>query len=291
MTISAADIMKLRNQTGAGMMDCKNALEEAGGDMEKAADLLRKKGIVKAAKRADKVAADGKIVVKVSPDNKSGVVVEVNSETDFVAKSDDFIAFANDVAEAVLANNPTDVVALNEAKLSSGKTVAEVVSDLTLKIGEKIGVRRFAKFESADGVVVAYLHGTKIGTLVEISGNDVELANEVAMHVAAANPKYVTRDQVDSSDVEKEKEVYVEQLKAQGKPANIIENIVKGKLDKYYSEICLVEQSFIKDEDKTVKQLVEAKGSQVRRFARFELGEGIEKVVKDFAQEVAEQIK
>lgn len=289
MTISASDIAKLRNQTGAGMMDCKNALEEAGGDAEKAADILRKKGIVKAAKRADKVAADGKVVTAVSADNKTGVIVEVNSETDFVAKSEDFTNFAKQTAEAVLKSNPADVAALNDVKLASGKTVAETVSELTLKIGEKIGVRRFERFESKDGVISIYQHGTKIGALVELTGNDAALGGEVAMHIAAANPKYLTRDQVPADEIEKEKSVYAEQLK--GKPANIIENILKGKIDKYFGEICLVEQAFIKDEEKKIKHLVESKGSSIKRFARYELGEGIEKVVKDFAAEVAEQMR
>lgn len=288
--ITAAEISKLRAQTGAGMMDCKNALDEAGGDMDKAADILRKKGIVKAAKRADKVAADGKIVTAVSADKKSGAIVEVNSETDFVAKSDDFIKFSQDVAEVTLASKPADLAALGEVKLPSGKTVSEAVSELTLKIGEKIGVRRFTVV-TTDGVIGSYQHGTKIGVLSELSGSDESLASDVAMHIAAANPKYVKRDQVDSAEIEKEKEVYSEQLKASGKPANIIENIVKGKLDKFYGEVCLIEQPFIKDEEKTVKQLVESKGSEVRRFVRYELGEGIEKVVKDFAQEVAEQMQ
>ncbi|MFA6491152.1 MAG: translation elongation factor Ts, partial [Candidatus Magasanikbacteria bacterium] len=268
MAITSADVSKLRAQTGAGMMDCKNALEEAGGDAEKAADLLRKKGIVKAAKRADKIAADGKIVAVVSADQKRGAVVEVNSETDFVAKSDGFIKFAKDVSDVVESANPADLGALLKLKLVSGKTVDEEISELTLKIGEKIGVRRFTRYETADGVVAIYLHGSKIGTMVEISGNDHGLALDIAMHIAAANPKYLTRDQVDSTEIEKEKSVYSEQLKAQGKPANIIENIVKGKLDKFYGEICLLEQAFIKDEEKTVKQLVEKAGATIKRFVR-----------------------
>lgn len=290
MAITSADIMKLRGQTGAGMMDCKNALEEAGGDLEKAADILRKKGIVKAAKRADKVAADGKIVAVVNADQKTGAIAEVNSETDFVAKSDGFIKFAKDVVDAVEGTNPKDLDALQGTKLPSGKTVSEEISELTLKIGEKIGVRRFERFTTTDGVVAIYLHGSKIGTMVELTGTDHGLALDIAMHIAAANPKYLTRDQVDSSEIEKEKAIYVEQLQAQKKPANIIENIVKGKMDKYYSEVCLVEQAFIKDEEKTIKQMLEKAGATIKRFVRFELGEGIEKVTKDFATEVAEQL-
>ena len=288
MTITSADIVKLRNATGAGMMDCKNALEEAGGDQEKAADLLRKKGILKTAKRADKVAADGKVVVVVHSDQKSGAIAEVNSETDFVAKSDDFIKFSKDVVDAILANNPADLKALEKVKLSSGKTVSETVSELTLKIGEKIGVRRFARF-STDGLLAMYLHGAKIGVLVEVDCKDHGLALEIAMHIAATNPKYLSRDQVDQAEVAKEKAIYAEQLK--GKPANIMENILKGKLEKFYGEICLLEQPFIKDEDTTVGKLAEKAGCKIKRFVRYELGEGIEKVTKDFATEVAEQLK
>ncbi len=288
MTITPADIVKLRNATGAGMMDCKNALEEAGGDQEKAADLLRKKGVLKTAKRADKVAADGKVVVVVHSDQKTGAIAEVNSETDFVAKSDDFIKFSKDVVDAILANNPADLEALEKVKLSSGKTVSETISELTLKIGEKIGVRRFARF-STDGLVAMYLHGAKIGVLVEVDCKDHSLALEVAMHIAAANPKCLNRDQVDQAEVAKEKAIYAEQLK--GKPANIMENILKGKLEKFYGEICLLEQPFIKDEDTTVGKLAEKAKCQIKRFVRYELGEGIEKVTKDFAVEVAEQLK
>ena len=288
MTITAGDIMKLRSSTGAGMMDCKGALEEAGGDMDKAAEILRKKGIVKAAKRADKIAAEGKIAAFVSPDNKFGAVVEVNSETDFVAKSDDFSNFANAVAEAIAQNNPADIEALNSVTLSTGKTVTDAISELTVKIGEKISIRRFTRYES--GVVVAYLHGAKIGVLVEMEGGDAALGNDVAMQIAAANPKSVDRDGVDATLVEKEKEIYAEQLRQQGKPENIIENILKGKMDKFYGEVCLLEQPFIKNEEMTIKQLADQKGAKILAFTRYELGEGIEKKEKDFAAEVAEQM-
>lgn len=273
------------------MMDCKSALEEAAGDFDKAADLLRKKGIVKAAKRADKVAADGKIVAVVNADQKAGALAEVNSETDFVAKSDEFIKFSKDVVDAIESAKPADLKALDSIKLPSGKTVSETVSELTLKIGEKIGVRRFVRYEAKGGIVAMYLHGTKIGVLVELTGNDHTLALDIAMHIAAANPRYLNRDQVDPAVVAAEKSVYEEQLKNQKKPANIIENIVKGKLDKFYSEICLTEQAYIKDEEKTIKQMTEKAGASIVRFARFELGEGLEKNTKDFATEVAEQLR
>ena len=290
MTINANDVMKLRNSTGAGMMDCKNALEEAGGDMDKAADLLRKKGIVKAAKRADKVAAEGLVTSVVSADGKTGVLVEVNCETDFVAGGDDFKAFSKEVADAIVKNNPADVAALLNAPLSAG-TVGETINNLTLKIGEKISVRRFTRYESALGKVYSYLHGSKIGVLLEMTGGDQELGTDVAMHVAASNPKALDRSGVDAGLVASERDVYAAQLKSQGKPENIIENILKGKMDKFYSESTLLEQAFIKNEDMKVGDLAKSKGATIVRFVRYELGEGIEKVTKDFAAEVAEQIK
>lgn len=271
-------------------MDCKNALEEAGGDMEKAGELLRKKGIVKAAKRADKVAADGLVTGATSADGKVGVLVEVNCETDFVAKSEAFGAFSKHVAEAVIKHNPTDLLTLHTAVLPTGKTVEGMAGELTLKIGEKVSVRRFARFETS-GRAATYLHGSKIGVLVDLSAGDAELGTDVAMHIAASNPKYLDRAAVPTEAVAKEKEIFAEQLKAAGKPANIIENILKGKLDKFYGEVCLTEQAFIKNEDMTVGKLVESKGAKIVRFERFELGEGIEKVTKDFAQEVAEQLQ
>lgn len=290
MAISASDIMKLRGATGAGMLDSKNALEEAGGDMDKAAEILRTKGIVKAAKRADKVAAEGIIACATSSDNSAGALVEVNSETDFVGGSPDFKAFAQSVAQAALDNNPADVTALLATKLPSGKTVSEAASELGLKTGEKISVRRFERF-SDGGAVFSYTHGSKIGVLVELTGGNGELGTDIAMHVAASNPKYLHRDHVDTTELEKEKEIYATQLRAQKKPENIIENILKGKMEKFYSEVTLLEQPFIKDEETAVGKLAEKAGAKIMRFARLELGAGIEKKATDFAAEVAEQLK
>jgi elongation factor Ts len=289
MPISASEITKLRESTGAGMMDCKIALDEAGGDMEKAAEILRKKGVVKAAKRADKVAAEGIMAGYVKEGAKVGAVVEVNSETDFVAKSDEFISFANEVAKVVVENNPADMQALMASSLASGKTLESTLSDMTLKIGEKLSVRRFVRYEGE--MVAMYLHGKKIGVLVEMQGGDSVLGVDVAMHIAASNPKAVSRDQVSADLISKEKEIYAEQLKKQGKPENIIENILKGKMDKFYGEVCLLEQPFIKNEEIKVEKLLLDKNAKVIRFARLELGEGIEKQKKDFASEVAEQMK
>ncbi len=291
MGVNASDVMKLRNATGAGMMDSKNALEEAGGDMDKAAELLRKKGIVKAAKRADKVAAEGVVTNFVSNDGKVGALIEVNCETDFVGKSDGFIDFAKQVAEVVAIKNPADMVALQSAILSSGQMVGETANNLTLKIGEKISVRRFVRYESSTGQVGSYLHGAKIGVMVELAGGNKELGIDVAMHVAATNPKALDRTGVPTELVNSEKEIYAEQLRQQKKPANIIENIVKGKLDKFFSEVSLLEQPFIKNEDMKVEQLLGAQNAKVIRFVRYELGEGIEKQEKNFADEVAEQLK
>lgn len=283
--------MKLRGQTGAGMMDCKNALEEAGGDMEKAGEILRKKGIVKAAKRADKVATEGLVTMAKSADGKTAVLVEVNAETDFVGGSPEFKAFAQEVANVALVNKASSAEAVQTAKLASGKTVSEAISEMTLKIGEKIGVRRVALVSSSTGQVASYTHGTKIGVLVELEGGTPEFGGEVAMQVAAANPKYLNREVADQSDINKEKEIYTEQLRAQKKPENIIENIVKGKIDKYFGEVCLLEQPFIKDEETTVGKLAEKNGAKIVGFVRMELGEGIEKKQTDFAAEVSAQLK
>jgi elongation factor Ts len=290
MAITAADIMKLRGATGAGMLDSKNALEEAGGDMDKAAEILRKKGIVKAAKRADKIAAEGMIACATTPDNSIGVLVEVNSETDFVGGSPDFKAFAQSVAQAALTVTSQDVNDLLNAKLADGKTVDAAAKELGLKTGEKISVRRMVRFADGGGVF-SYTHGTKIGVLVELTGGNVELGTDIAMHVAASNPKYLHRDHVDTTELEKEKEIYATQLRAQKKPENIIENILKGKMEKFYGEVTLLEQPFIKDEEMQVGKLAEKYGAKIMRFSRLELGEGIEKKSTDFAAEVAEQLK
>lgn len=290
MTITPALITQLRTATGAGMMDCKNALEEAKGDIEAAADILRKKGIVKAAKRADKIAAEGVVAGFLSADKKVGALAEVNSETDFVSGSADFMAFANAVAKVIVEQNPADLSALNALALKDGMTVAETLSNFTLKVGEKIGVRRFVRFAPAAGAVALYLHNNKIGVLVEANAGADEALSGIAMHAAAMNPKYLSRAEVSPEDINKEKEVYAVQLAAAGKPPAMIENILKGKIEKYYGEITLLEQPFIKDEDKKVGDYAKAHNAVITRFARYELGEGIVKPKTDFAAEVAEQL-
>ncbi len=285
--VTASQIAALRASTGAGMMDCKNALDEAGGDSEKAGEILRKKGVVKAAKRADKIAAEG--VTKIKIDGNKAVILELNSETDFVAQSPDFIKLADEVAVDLLAKNPANL----DSALSGG--LNDKLTALTGKIGEKIALRRFNIVEkTASEAFGDYVHmGGKISVLTVLSGTtDNTLAREVGMQVAAANPRCIARDEMDTTVLEKEKEVYVEQLRAQKKPDNIIANIVKGKIEKFYSENCLLEQPFIKDEEKTVQKYLDSHGAgiTVKNFYRYELGEGIEKSKKDFAAEVAEQI-
>lgn len=282
--ISTQDISILRESTGAGMMDCKKALEEAEGDMEKAAEILRKKGIIKAAKRTDKIAAEGLTQVKVAGD--AAVIVEVNAETDFVAKSDDFKNLVSTIVDDIASKRPASV---DEAMTGE---LLEKFNEAVVKIGEKIKLRRFEIINKAAGENFgAYIHmGGKMSVLVVLEGGSEDLAREVAMHVAASNPKYLNRESVDAGVLAKEIEIASEQLRAQKKPENIIENIVKGKMDKFYSEVCLLEQPFIKDEEKTVGKLVEEAGGKIKSFYRFELGEGIEKKKCDFAAEVAEQM-
>ncbi len=290
MAITAIDIAKLRASTGAGMMDCKNAMIEAEGDMEKAADLLRKKGILKAAKRADKVASEGVVVAYLSGDSKTGALVEINCETDFVSGSEDFIQFAKAVVEVVGKEKPADVTALTAIKLATGETVESAVNELGLKLGEKISIRRFVCYQT-DGLIATYLHGKKIGIMLELQGGNATVGSDVAMHIAATNPKCIDRTSIDPALVAKEREIYTDQLKQQGKPENMIENILKGKLNKYFAEVCLVEQPFVKNEDIKVEKLLADNGAKLIRFTRFELGEGFEKVVKNFADEVNEQLK
>ncbi len=290
MSITAADVAKLRSLTGAGMMDCKKALDEAEGDMEKAGEILRKKGIITAAKRTDKVAAEGTTLVKVNGD--MAVVVEVNSETDFVAQNEDFKKLVGDFASALLAEKPASV----ESAMSvvfEGQSLQDRLNNLTAKIGEKISLRRFEVVEkTSSDAFGSYSHlGGKISVLILLKNTtDVNLATDVAMHAAASNPKYVSRDEVPSETIEKEKEIYTDQLKQQGKPEAAIANILKGKLDKFYSEICLLEQPFIKDEEKTIQKLI-GESVMVAKMVRFELGDGITKETTDFAAEVEAQLK
>ena len=284
MAFTNKDVMELRAKTGVGMMDCKKALTEADGDMEKAVEILREKGMATSAKRAGKIASQG--IVEAYINDKCGVLVEVNCESDFVARGDQYKAFVMQVAEYIANNNVDSVEQVSE-------NMATATAEAVAKIGEKIAIRRFAKYSNT-GKLDSYIHmGGKIGVLVEMRGNaNAELAHDICMQIAAANPSYVKVDEVPKDEIEKEKEI----LKAQAlnedkpKPLNIIEKMVEGRINKYYKEVCLVEQPFVKDGDKTIKALLKEAGADVVRFTRFVMGEGLEKKEENFAEEVAKQM-
>jgi elongation factor Ts len=290
MAVTAALVKELRERTGLGMMECKKALVETDGDLELAIDNLRKSGQAKAAKKAGRTAADGGVVAKVSEDGKTAVIVEINSETDFVARDDNFKGFCDKVAQLVLDTKETDVEKLKDAAVD-GSTLEEVRTALIQKIGENIQVRRAQIVESAEGVVGAYIHGGKIGVLVALQGGNEELGKDVAMHVAASNPQVVNPEDVPEEVVAKEKEIFSAQAKESGKPDDIIEKMVTGRVSKFLKEVSLVEQPFVKDPDTTVGKLVKAAGAAVLGFIRYEVGEGIEKEEVDFAAEVMAQAR
>ena len=292
--ITAALVKELREKTGAGMMDCKKVLTETDGDMEKAMELLRERGIAKAAKKSDRVAAEGLVECYISEDGKIGSVVEVNAETDFVAKNDEFRSFVADVAKQIVEKNPKDVEELleQESITVSGKKVKDVLVDKIATIGENMNVRRFARFETSDGMIEKYIHGDgKIAVLVNMEGGNTEVAKDVCMQIAAAKPEFLNRDSVPVERVEKEKEILKAQTMNEGKPEAIAEKIVMGRLGKFYGEICLVEQDFVKDPNIKVSKLLEDKGAKIIEFARFEKGEGIEKKEENFAEEVRKQMQ
>ena len=306
MAVTAAQINELRKSTGAGMLDCKKALEETGGDFEKAVDFLRTKGLAAAAKKAGRAATEGMVAAFVSEDLKSGVLLEVNSETDFVAKNETFQAFVASIGKHILATSPSDVEAMLAQTFSgdASKTVQTYVNGSISIIGENIQIRRFAKFDvKGDGCIGSYIHaGGKIGVLVQIASPAVTSANrdvlqgflkDVSMHTAAAAPAFVSRDQVPTDVLDREKEVYRAKAKESGKPDAIIEKIIDGQINKYYADICLIEQAFVKDTDKTILQVAKDCGAaaggnvSITRFERFVLGEGLQKKESDFAAEVA----
>ena len=290
--VTAALVKELREKTGAGMMDCKKVLTETDGDLEKAAELLREKGITKAAKKSGRVAAEGMVEAYISEDEKVGAIVEVNSETDFVAKNEEFRTFVMDVAKQIVKNNPESVEALlaEPAMFEEGKTVNEALIGKIATIGENISIRRFARFETTDGSIEKYIHGDgKIAVLVNMTSGTKELAKDVCMQIAAARPEFIDRDQVPAERVEKEKEILKIQTMNEGKPEAIAEKIVLGRINKFYQEICLVDQEFVKDPSKKVSDIL--KDSKVLEFARFEAGEGIEKKEENFAEEVMKQLK
>jgi elongation factor Ts len=285
--ISATAVKELREKTGVGMMEAKKALEEAAGDFEKAVDLLRKKGLSAAAKKAARVAAEG--IVASSTAAGAAVIIEVNSETDFVAKNVEFQNFVKTLADLVGERKPAEVQALSQLAIGT-ETVEARRQALVQKIGENLSIRRFERYET-DGNLAIYLHGTRIGVMVDFTGGDEQLGKDIAMHIAAANPSYLSRETVPADVIQRERAIYEAQAKETGKPAAVISKIVDGKLDKFFSDSCLLEQIYIKDPDGKLKVKNLLKSATIRRFVRYQLGEGIEKKKESFAEEVAAQLK
>lgn len=290
-TVTAAMVKELRERTGAGMMDCKKALAETNGDMGKAADYLREKGIAKAAKKSGRIAAEGAVAAHVSADGKIASMAEINCETDFTANNENFRELVKIVTETVAKANPADLDALNEVKVG-GKKIGELVTEATATIGEKISVRRFIRYETK-GKLISYIHmGGKIGVLVEMSGGTDELGKDVALQIAAMNPLAVDRARVDAAELEHEKEILRKQALEEGKPEKIVERMVEGRINKFYKEVCLIEQEFVKSDPNDKKAVKDILGDvKVLNFTRYQLGEGIEKKQSDFAAEVAAQLK
>jgi len=291
MAITASMVKELRTRTGAGMMECKNALTEADGDMDAAIEALRKKGAAKADKKAGRVAAEGVVLAALSDDRGTGVLVEVNCETDFVAKDDNFKAFAEGVAHTVLTEQPADVEALQNLKLhGADQTIEEARIDLINKIGEKISLRRFQVMRAPAGARISdYMHGGRIGVLVAVEGGGEDLGRDLAMHIAASQPQFISRDDVPQEVLDAEKEIFAAQAKDSGKPEDIIEKMVQGRLQKYVNEITLLGQPFVKDPDQTVEKLLKSQQARVLEFHRLEVGQGIEKREDDFVSEVMAQ--
>jgi elongation factor Ts len=283
-------VKELRERTSSGMMECKKALVEADGDMELAIENMRKAGLAKADKKSARIAAEGIIRIKVSADGKTAVMVDLNCETDFVAKADDFVQFAQAISDTLLTTDVSTIEELPAINLASGLSIDETRRGLIAKLGENISVRRFEKYVSATGGLAGYLHGSKIGVLVELADHHPELGKDLAMHVAACKPVCVNEDQVSAEAIEKEKVIFTAQALESGKPADIVEKMVGGRIKKFLAEVTLVGQPFVKDDKITVAELVKAKKTNVVRFSRFEVGEGIEKKVEDFAAEVMAQV-
>lgn len=287
MSITASMVKELRERTGAGMMECKRALVEADGNLDTAAELLRKSGQAKADKKAGRIAADGRVVIVV--EGSKAVIVEINSETDFVAKDENFLAFTDSVAAAALSCGDTDVAAFAKVKLDDGRTVEEARTELIAKVGEKISVRRIAAI-SSKGVLAGYTHGGRIAAVVALDGGDEILARDIAMHVAASNPMCIDESGVPAQMLATERRILTEQAQDSGKPPEIIEKMIEGRVNKYLKEITLLGQPFVKDPDVTVAKLLQAADASVASFVRLEVGEGIEKKQENFADEVMQQI-
>jgi elongation factor Ts len=290
MKITAETVKQLRERTGAGMMECKKALLETGGNLDAAAELMRKQGLAKADKKAARIAAEGIIAIERSPEGRAAAMVEVNCETDFVAREHDFRAFAQAVAACALAEPPRTLEALLQRRLEGGETIDERRRALVAKIGENIGVRRFAVL-SAPQYLGAYVHGTRIGSLIALKGGNAELAHDLAMHVAASAPQYLSAEQVPAGIIAKEREILSEQAQGEGKPPEIVAKMVEGRLRKVLGEITLIGQPFVKDPDTTVEKLLQGAAAEVLAFERFEVGADIEKKQEDFVAEVMAQVK
>lgn len=291
MAISAKLVKELRDKTGAGMMDCKKALVETDGDIDKAIDYLRENGIAKAAKKADRIAAEG--AVYIAAEGNEAVIVEINAETDFVARNETFQELVKKIASHILATKPADVEALYNSEID-GETVTSIMNNAVATIGENLNIRRFAVETKTDNDTFGqYMHmGGRIGVLTVVEGTtDETIAKDVAMHAAALNPKYVSRDQVDQAELDHEREVLRQQALNEGKPEKIVDKMVEGRIRKYLEEICIVDQPFVKDSDQTVQQYLDSKKASIRSFVRYELGEGIEKREENFADEVLGQVK
>lgn len=300
--ISAKVVMELRGRTGAGMMDCKKALAATGGDMEKAIDFLREKGLAAAAKKQGRIAAEGIVASFLCKECNTGALVEINCETDFVAKTDEFVEMCQAIARQIVLSDPADVDALLAAPVEGGTgTVGDLLTAKVAKIGEKMAIRRFVRYAAGEGLVDSYIHmGGKVGVLVEAAGlaesdEVLEVLHDVALQIAAASPvapEYVSRDQVKADHLEHEKEILIAQARNEGKPENIIEKMVLGRINKFYQEVCLLEQPFVKDGDVSVGKMIEqkARGLKIVGFTRYKMGEGLEKKVSDLAAEVAEQV-
>ena len=291
MTISAGMVKELRERTGSGMMECKKALVEANGDMELAIENMRKAGLAKADKKSGRIAAEGIIGVEVSNDGKAVAIVDINCETDFVAKADDFVNFVKNVSIALLNSDIETEEQLLALPLEDGITVDEMRRGLISKLGENITIRRFEKYHAPEGGTACYLHGNKIGVIVELAVADTDLGKDVAMHIAASKPICVSEEQVSPETIEKEKEIFAAQAAESGKPADIIEKMVLGRVSKFLAEVTLLGQPFIKDDKITVGKLASSKGNRIIRFSRFEVGEGIEKKEENFAEEVMAQVR
>ena len=289
MAITAALVKELRDRTGAGMMDCKKALVETNADLEAAIDLMRASGAAKAAKKAGRVASEGLVNVTISDDNKQAAILEVNSETDFVTKGSAFIDFVDSLGRLALKNKPESVESFLGQKLDSGETVDEARENIIAKIGENISVRRVQIISTETGILGAYKHGDRIAVLTVLASQDSALAKDVAMHIAASRPECISEDQLSEELLEREKAIFIEQARESGKPDNIIEKMIVGRMKKFVNEVTLYGQSFVKDPDVTVGELVKSNNSKVESFVRYEVGEGIEKKEDNFVEEVMAQ--